>query len=344
MAPEAKRLTYRDAGVDVKAKASMIDGIAEKVRSTFTSRVLTDTGAFAGMFRASFPGMKDPVLVATNDGVGTKTRIARRVGLHKNIGADIVGHCINDALVQGAQGLFFLDYFASAKLDPAVFHEVIEGAAAACREDDIALLAGETAEMPDVYVPGEYDFAGFLVGAVDRSLAWPRGVAAGDALVGLASNGLHTNGFSLVNRLADRGDLDLSADPGGLGRPLGEALLAPHRPYAKPLLALREKVDVHGLAHITGGAFPKNLPRVLPSGVGAEIRLASWTPPPLFRHLAAKAALSGTEPYEFLNMGCGLLVIVPHAAADIAVRTLNALGEKAFVAGRLVAGQGVRFV
>src|SRR5262245_53329399 len=344
MAPETKRLTYRDAGVDVKAKASMLDGIAAKVRSTFTSGVLTDTGAFAGMFRASFPGMKDPVLVATNDGVGTKTRVARHFGFHRNVGADIVGHCINDALVQGARGLFFLDYFASAKLDAKVFDEVIDGAAAACREDGIALLAGETAEMPDVYVPGEYDFAGFLVGVVERSLAWPQRVAAGDALVGLASNGLHTNGFSLVNRLLDRGDLDLFSDPGGLGRPLGESLLAAHRPYAKPILALREKVEVHGLAHITGGAFPKNLPRVLPDGVGAEIRLASWTPPPLFRHLAAKAGLSGTEPYEFLNMGCGLLVIVPQKAADLAVKTLNGLGEKAFVAGRLVAGSGVRFV
>jgi phosphoribosylformylglycinamidine cyclo-ligase len=338
------RLTYEDAGVHVKQKASMLEGIAARVRSTLTSRVLGEPGAFAGMFRASFPGMADPVLVATNDGVGTKTRIARRVGRHRGIGADIVHHCVNDALVQGAEPLLFLDYFASAKLDPDVFSEVVAGTADACRAQGVALLGGETAEMPDCYVPGEYDFVGFLVGVVDRARSWPKGVAAGDALVGVGSSGLHTNGFSLVNRLVDRGDLDLAKDPGGLGRPLGEALLEPHRPYAKPLLALRDEVDVHAIAHVTGGSFRKNLPRVLPKGVGAEIRLDSWTPPPLFRHLASAAGLAGTEPYEFLNMGCGLLVVVPQAAASRAVERLSAHGERAWVAGRVVAGEGVRLV
>ncbi|MFO0933924.1 MAG: phosphoribosylformylglycinamidine cyclo-ligase [Planctomycetota bacterium] len=338
------KLTYQDAGVDVKGKAAMLTGIAAAVRSTFTERVCNEPGAFAGMFRASFPGMTDPVLVATNDGVGTKTKIARRVGKHRGIGADIVNHCINDALVQGAEPLFFLDYFASARLDRPVFEAVVEGAAEACRAEGIALLGGETAEMPDVYVAGEYDFAGFLVGVVDRAKAWPKGVAAGDALVGVGSSGLHTNGFSLVNRLADRGDLDLAKDPGGLGTTLGEALLAPHRPYRKPMLALRDRVPVHGIAHITGGSFKKNLPRVLPDGVGAEIDLRSWTPPPLFRHLAAKAGLSGEEPYEFLNMGCGLVVIVPAADARRTVDALTSLGETAWVAGRLVAGGGVRLV
>ena len=337
------RLTYQDAGVDVKAKAKLLSGISEAVRSTFTERVLHQPGSFAGLFRASFGGMKDPVLVATNDGVGTKTRVARLVGRHRGIGADIVNHCINDALVQGAEPLFFLDYFASAKLDQAVFAEVVEGAAEACRAYGIALLGGETAEMPDVYVAGEYDFAGFLVGVVDRARIWPQGVAVGDVLVGVASSGLHTNGFSLVNRLIDRGDLDLAKDPGGLGRTLGEALLAPHRPYGKPILALRDVVPVHGLAHVTGGSFPKNLPRVLPEGVGAEVDLGSWVPPPLFRHLAAKAGLVGAEPYEFLNMGCGLLVLVPEASAKAAVAALNASGESAWIAGRVVAGSGVRF-
>ena len=337
------KLTYQDAGVDVKGKASMLSGIAAAVRSTFTERVCNEPGAFAGMFRASFPGMADPVLVATNDGVGTKTKIARRVGRHRGIGADIVNHCINDALVQGAEPLFFLDYFASAKLDRATFEAVVEGAAEACRAEGIALLGGETAEMPDVYVAGEYDFAGFLVGVVDRARAWPQGVGVGDALVGVGSSGLHTNGFSLVNRLADRGDLDLGRDPGGLGTTLGEALLAPHRPYRKPIVALRERVPVHGLAHVTGGSFKKNLPRVLPDGVGAEVDLRSWTPPPLFRHLVAQAGLAGEEPYEFLNMGCGLLVIVPAGEATRAVEVLTSLGETAWVAGRLVPGRGVRY-
>ena len=338
------RLTYQDAGVDVKAKAGLLSGISSVVRSTFTERVLNEPGTFAGLFRASFPGLSDPVLVATNDGVGTKTKVARRVGRHRGIGADIVNHCINDALVQGAEPLFFLDYFASAKLDAKVFDEVLAGAADACRSHGIAILGGETAEMPDVYVPGEYDFAGFLVGVVDRARMLPRGVAAGDALVGVASSGLHTNGFSLVNRLIDRGSIDLGADPAGLGRPLGDALLEPHRPYRKPIAALCERVDVHGLAHITGGSFRKNLPRILPPGVGAELDLASWSPPPLFRHLAEKAELSGEEPYEFLNMGCGLLVVVPAKDAARAVRELEALGERAWVAGRVVAGEGVRFV
>ena len=340
------RLTYKDAGVDVAAKASLLGSIGEVVKRTWGDRVLSDTGAFGGMYRAmpAFRGMADPVLVATNDGVGTKTKVARRVGRHKGIGADIVGHCINDALVQGAHPLFFLDYFASAKLDPAVFREVLAGAAAACEAAGIALLAGETAEMPGVYVEGEYDFAGFLVGVVDRAKIWPRGVAVGDALVGVGSSGLHTNGFSIVNRLIERGDLDLAADPGELGRPLGEALLEPHRPYLAAMQALEGHVDVHGIAHVTGGAFAKNLPRVLPDGVGAEIVLSSWTPPPLFRHLVKKAGLTGTEPYEFLNMGCGLLVIVPPSEAQEAVAALSKAGETAWVAGRLVAGRGVRFV
>ena len=338
------RLTYADAGVDVKAKASMLGRISAAVKGTFTERVLNEPGAFGGMFRASFPGMKDPVLVATNDGVGTKTKIARRVGKHRGIGADIVGHCVNDALVQGAEPLFFLDYFASARLDPGVFEDVVAGAAEACRAHGIALLGGETAEMPDVYVPGEYDFAGFLVGVVDRARTWPRGVAAGDALVGVGSDGLHTNGFSLVNRLADRGDLDLASDPGGLGESLGDALLRPHRPYLAPMLRLRDALPVHGIAHVTGGSFKKNLPRVLPAGVGGEIDLRSWETPPLFRHLAAKAGLTVAEAAEFLNVGCGLLVIVAREDSARAVSVLREAGERAWVAGRLVAGSGVRLL
>jgi phosphoribosylformylglycinamidine cyclo-ligase len=340
----AARMTYRDAGVDVAGKAAMLSRIGGAVRSTFTDRVLNEPGAFAGMFRAKFPGMSDPVLVATNDGVGTKTKIARLVGQHRGIGADIVGHCIDDALVQGAEPLFFLDYFASSRLDPATFEEVVAGAAEACRAHGIALLGGETAEMPDVYVPGEYDFAGFLVGVVDRERSWPRGVAAGDALIGVASDGLHTNGFSLVNRLVEEGRLDLSRDPGGLRETLGAALLRVHRPYLRPMIALRDALPVHGIAHVTGGSFRKNLPRVLPEGVGAEIDLSSWALPPLFAHLVRQAGLTVPEAAEFLNLGCGLLVMVPAADASKAVAFLNAHGERAWVAGRLVSGEGVRLI
>jgi phosphoribosylformylglycinamidine cyclo-ligase len=343
MANSAAKMTYEAAGVDVRAKAAMLERIGAAVRSTFRERVLSVPGAFAGLFRARFPGMEDPVLAATNDGVGTKTRVARRCGRHRGIGHDIVNHCVNDALVQGAEPLFFLDYFASSRLDPAVFAEVIEGTAEACRAAEIALLGGETAEMPDVYVPGEYDFAGFLVGVVDRARIWPRGVAPGDALVGVASDGLHTNGFSLVNRLVDRDGLDLSSRPAGFDRALGDALLVPHRSYLEPMRRLRDRIDVHAISHVTGGSFRKNLPRVLPPGVGAEIRLGSWSPPPLFRFLAERAGLSGEEPYGFLNMGCGLVVVVAERDADRTVESLHALGERAWRIGRLVPGEGVRF-
>jgi phosphoribosylformylglycinamidine cyclo-ligase len=337
------KTTYRDAGVDVAAKAGMLGSISEAVRSTFTDRVVGEPGAFAGMFRASFPGMADPVLVATNDGVGTKTKVASRAGRHRGIGADIVHHCVNDALVQGAEPLFFLDYFASARLDRAVFEEVIAGAAEACRALGIALLGGETAEMPGVYAEGEYDFAGFLVGAVDAPKAWPRDVALGDVLVGVASDGLHTNGFSLVNRLLEKGEMSLDAVPEGLGEPLADALLRPHRAYLRPMRTLRERLAVHAVSHITGGAFKKNLPRVLPKGLAAEVRLESWAPPPLFRFLAERAGLSGPEPYEFLNMGCGWVVVVAEADAPRAVVELQRLGERAWILGRVVRGDGVRF-
>jgi phosphoribosylformylglycinamidine cyclo-ligase len=338
------RVTYRDAGVDVKGKAAILSRIAEEVRSTFTDRVLGSPGDFAGMFRARFPGYSDPVLVATNDGVGTKTRVATRAGRHEGVGRDIVHHCVNDALVQGAEPLFFLDYFAAARLDARVVEQVVAGVAGACREHGASLIAGETAEMPGTYVEGEYDVAGFLVGVVERARAWPRGVAPGDALVGVGSDGLHTNGYSLVNRLLERDRLPLDRDPGGLGEPLGDALLRPHRSYLRPVLALREKVDVHALAHLTGGSFRKNLPRVLPEGAGAEIRLSSWQVPPLFSWLLDRAGLAREEGYEFLNMGCGLLVAVPAAEVEAAVRSLRDSGERAWVAGRVVGEPGVRFV
>jgi phosphoribosylformylglycinamidine cyclo-ligase len=311
------------------------------VRSTFDERVVGAPGDFAGMFSARFPGMAEPVLVATNDGVGTKTRVAARAGRHEDIGRDIVHHCVNDALVQGAEPLFFLDYFASARLDPRTFESVVAGIAAACREHRTALLAGETAEMPGTYVEGEYDVAGFLVGVVDRARAWPRGVAAGDALVGVGSDGLHTNGYSFVNRLLD-GGLALDADAGG--EPLAEALLRPHRSYLRPVRALRERVEVHALAHVTGGSFRKNLPRVLPAGVGGEVDLSTWSPPPVFRLLLERAGLAVEEGYDFLNMGCGRLGAGPAREADAAVRALVAAGERAWVAGRLVAGSGASLV
>jgi phosphoribosylformylglycinamidine cyclo-ligase len=337
-----KSTTYREAGVDIRAKEAAIDRLGPLVRSTFSSRVLHEHGSFGGLFSARFAGLSDPVLVATNDGVGTKTRVAIRARRLRGLGHDIVNHCVNDDLVQGAEPLFFLDYFAANRLDPKVLEEVVAGMAEACRAAGAALLGGETAEMPGVYAEGEIDIVGFMVGVVDRPRIWPRGVAAGDALVAIRSDGLHTNGFSLVNRVLDRDRLDLERDPGGLGEPLADALLRPHRSYLRPILALREEVEVHALAHITGGSIRKNLPRVLPDGVGAVVDLSTWTPNPVFRWLVGAAGMDRAEAYQVLNMGCGMLVAVPDRDARRAVEVLRASGEDAWVAGRLESGSGVR--
>ena len=336
-------LTYRDAGVDIDRKADMIDRIGDLVKSTFHPGVLHTLGAYGGMCTGLFPHLKDPVLVATNDGVGTKVRTAVRAGKVRGLGHDIVNHCINDALVQGAQPLFFLDYFAANKLDDHVFQEVLAGMCEALRACGAALLGGETAEMPGVYAAGEFDVVGFLVGVVERASIWPRRVAAGDVLLGVRSNGLHTNGFSLVNRLIERDALDVHADPGGLGETLAEALLRPHRSYLKPVNALAQVVDVHALAHITGGGIQDNLPRVLPAGVGAEVDRTTWTPNPVFRWILARTGIDAAEAFHVFNTGCGLIVAVARAEQERALASLKASGEEAWVVGRLVPGEGVRF-
>ncbi|MDJ0522572.1 MAG: phosphoribosylformylglycinamidine cyclo-ligase [Planctomycetota bacterium] len=336
-------MTYRDAGVDIDKKMAAVGGIGGLVRSTFTPGVLHDLGSFGGMFSGRFPKHEDPILVATNDGVGTKVRTGVRAGRLRGLGHDIVNHCVDDILVQGAEPLFFLDYFASSVLEPEVFEEVIQGIAEACRNAGAALLGGETAEMPGVYEPGEFDIVGCIVGVVDRKAVWPRGVAAGDALVGVRSDGLHTNGFSLVNRLIERDDLDLTVDPGSLGESLGDALLRPHRSYLPAIRAVREHLDIHGLAHITGGGIQDNLPRVLPEGVGAQVDRASWKPNPVFDFLIERAAMDRDEAYHVFNMGCGLIVIVDGEKAEAAVSALGEAGEEAWVLGRLVEGEGVAF-
>jgi len=356
-------LTYRDAGVDIDLKAEMIEGIGELVKRTFTPGVMHELGAYGGMMSGLFPHLKEPVLVATNDGVGTKVRTAVRAGKVRGLGHDIVNHCVNDALVQGAQPLFFLDYFAANKLDAQIFQEVIAGMCEACRLAGAALLGGETAEMPGVYAAGEFDVVGFLVGVVEKAKIWPRHVGAGDVLVGVRSNGLHTNGFSLVNRLIERDALDVHADPGGLGETLADALLRPHRSYLEPVRQLAHVLDgqspgiqspgiqspgiqslgIHALAHITGGGIQDNLPRVLPAGVGAEVDRAAWTPNPIFRFLLERTGMARDEAYHVLNMGCGLIVVVARGSEAQAVATLREAGEEAWVIGRLVAGEGVRF-
>jgi phosphoribosylformylglycinamidine cyclo-ligase len=336
-------LTYRDAGVDIDRKADMIDRIGDLVKRTFTPGVLHELGSYGGMISGLFPHLKEPVLVATNDGVGTKVRTAVRAGRVRGLGHDIVNHCVNDALVQGAQPLFFLDYFAANKLDDAIFHEVVAGMSEALQEAGAALLGGETAEMPGVYAAGEFDVVGFLVGVVEKARIWPRHVGAGDVLLGLRSNGLHTNGFSLVNRLIERDALDVHADPGGLGESLASALLRPHRSYLKPVRRLEQAVEIHALAHITGGGIQDNLPRVLPPGVGAEVDRLAWTPNPIFRLLLERTGMGRDEAFHVLNMGCGLIVVVPRGSEARALATLKDAGEEAWVIGQLVPGEGVRF-
>jgi len=358
-------LTYRDAGVDIDKKMAAVGGIGALVRSTFTPGVLHELGSFGGMFSGRFEGLEDPILVATNDGVGTKVRAGVRAGRVRGLGLDIVNHCVNDILVQGAEPLFFLDYFASSVLEPSVFEEVIAGIAEACREAGAALLGGETAEMPGVYAPNEFDIVGCIVGIVDRSRVWPSGVKVGDVLIGLRSDGLHTNGFSLVNRLIERDDLDLAVDPGGLGESLADALLRPHRSYLPAMRAVRDvqaggnvqaggdvqagggdakkPLPIHALAHITGGGIQDNLPRVLPEGVGAEVDRSAWAPNAVFEFLIERAGMDRDEAYHVFNMGCGMIVVVDEADAEHALAALGAAGEEAWRMGRLIEGTGVTF-
>jgi len=308
---------YRDAGVDIEAGDAVVDRIKKHVRSTRRPGVLGDLGGFGGLF--SLMGrFRDPVLVSGTDGVGTKLLLAQRLGRHDTIGIDLVAMCANDVVVVGAEPLFFLDYFATGKLDPAEAERVIAGIAAGCREAGCALIGGETAEMPGMYGPGHYDLAGFCVGAVERErLVDPTRVRAGMALVGIPSSGIHSNGYSLVRKLTE--GLAMDADPGGLGAPLGDVLLAPTRLYVRELLALHARDALRGAAHITGGGFTGNVPRMLPEGLGAVMDLGSWPIPPVFALLRSRGGLSDEEMWQTFNNGLGMVLTVEAAeAADIA--------------------------
>jgi phosphoribosylamine--glycine ligase/phosphoribosylaminoimidazole synthetase len=335
-APGATLRSYAAAGVDIDAGTRAVDQIRVVVERTHGAEVVQGVGSFGGVFSAkAIAAMDDPVLVASTDGVGTKVELAVRAGRLRGIGHDIVNHCVNDVLVQAARPLFFLDYFAAARLDPDVVADVVAGMAAACEAAGCPLLGGETAEMPGVYTPGSFDVAGTLVGVAERSALLPRpDVAAGDVLVGVASSGPHTNGYSLLRRLFEWIPLDVT--PGGLDRPLGDALLEPHRSYLRLLEPVLATGRVKALAHITGGGLVENVPRVLPSGVDARIEVASWPRPPLFalvRELAT--ALATDELYRTLNMGIGMVVVCAPADAA-AVR--DAIGEETWMIGELVAG------
>jgi phosphoribosylformylglycinamidine cyclo-ligase len=307
---------YRQSGVDIDAGNEVVRRIRALARGTMTPGVLSDIGSFGGLFHLGSTGVTDPVLVASADGVGTKLRVAFMTGVHTSIGVDLLNHCVNDILVQGATPLFFLDYLATGRLDPDVAVQIVEGLARACRENGCALLGGETAEMPGFYAAGEYDVAGFIIGAVSRDAVIDgRAIAPGDVLIGLPSSGLHTNGYSLARRIAfDVAGLSASSHVPALGSTIGEALLVPHRSYLsiiRPLLADR---IIKGMAHITGGGITDNLPRILPSGTSAMIDRSSWTPPPIFQWLQRTGRVPDDDMLRTFNMGIGLIVIV--AAQD----------------------------
>jgi len=340
---DPSRLTYRDAGVDIDAQDEGLRRIRALVRSTRTAEVLSDLGSFGGLFAPRLAGLEAPVLVATCDGVGTKLRVAFESGVHDTIGRDLVQHCINDVLVQGATPLFFLDYFATGRLDPAVLAEVVSGIAAACRDQAVALLGGETAEMPGFYAAGEYDVAGFLVGIVDRPTLIDGGrVRPGDRLLGLPSAGLHTNGFSLARKiLFDVAGLRLDERVPELGGTVGEALLREHVCYLKPLFEPIRERRIHALAHITGGGLTDNVPRVLPSGTAARIDRGTWSVPPLFELLRRVGRVTDAEMYRTFNMGVGMVAIVGPDEVDAVERHLTRVGQPFSRIGEVVPGDRV---
>jgi phosphoribosylformylglycinamidine cyclo-ligase len=343
--PEEKEgggLTYRDAGVSIDAQDEALRRIKALLKGTRTPGVLADLGAFGGMFLPDLAGMARPVLVASCDGVGTKLKVAFAAGVHDTVGRDLVNHCVNDILVQGARPLFFLDYVATGRLDPGILASVVEGIARGCRENGCALLGGETAEMPGFYAAGEYDVAGFIVGIVDREKVLDGSrVADGDLLFGLASAGLHTNGYSLARKiLFER----LALGPGDavpeLGGTVAEVLLAEHRSYLRLLEGPLDAGMVHALAHVTGGGLTDNLPRVLPAGTAARIDPGSWEIPALFRLLQREGRVDDAEMLRTFNMGIGMVAVVPPARAEELSAHLATKGERHFRIGRIVRGDG----
>jgi phosphoribosylformylglycinamidine cyclo-ligase len=341
--PSKHGSAYRDSGVDIDAKYDAVRAAADAIRSTFTKGVASDLGSFGGVFDLAAAGVDGQLLVASTDGVGTKVKVAQAVGSLAGIGQDLVNHCVNDILVQGAQPLFFLDYVALGRMVPQDVAQVIEGLARACRENHCALLGGETAEMPGVYVEGEMDVAGTIVGAVPRGrLLDGRRIAPGDQLVALASSGLHTNGYSLARKLvAEVPGLGLDQKPAVLeGQTVAEALLAVHRSYLSLVSPLLEEDLVHAMAHITGGGLVDNLPRVLPQGVGVRIQTAGVPRPPIFDLLVEAGGMTLEEAYRVFNMGFGMVLLVAADDRDRVVASLAKNGEAAYVVGEVVPGEG----
>jgi phosphoribosylformylglycinamidine cyclo-ligase len=336
-------MDYKASGVDIDAGNEAVRRIRGLARSTFTPAVLSDIGSFGGLFRLEPGRFRDTVLVSSADGVGTKLKVAFMANKHDTVGMDLVNHCVNDILVQGAEPLFFLDYLATGRLSPAVAESIVGGMAAACRENGCALLGGETAEMPGFYAEGEYDLAGFIVGAADRErLITGRGIGVGDVLIGVPSSGLHTNGYSLARRIVfEHLGLTVDAHVPALGRTVGDALLEPHRSYLPLVRPMLEGGLIKGMAHITGGGITDNLPRVLPASVVASVDLSRWQVPPIFQWLMEQGGVPLDDMLRTFNMGIGLVIVTSAAKADHVMEELAARGGRdARVIGETIAGQG----
>lgn len=336
-------LTYADAGVDIDAGNALVERIKPAAKRTARPGVMAGLGGFGALFDLKGAGYNDPILVAATDGVGTKLRIAIDTGNVDTIGIDLVAMCVNDLVCQGAEPLFFLDYFATGKLELDAATRIIEGIAAGCEASGCALIGGETAEMPGMYHDGDFDLAGFAVGAMERGADLPAGVAEGDVLLGLASDGVHSNGYSLVRRVVALSGLSWDDTAPFADNTLGAALLAPTRLYVKPALAAVRAGGVHALAHITGGGLTENLPRVLPDDLGATIDLGSWTLPPVFRWLAETGGMAEAELLKTFNAGIGMVLAVDAAAADALSTVLADAGETVHRLGTVTKGAGVRY-
>jgi phosphoribosylformylglycinamidine cyclo-ligase len=341
MSESRNGITYAEAGVDIDAGNALVERIKPAAAATKRPGVMSGLGGFGGLFDLRAAGFSDPVLVAATDGVGTKLRIA--IGIVGGVGVDLVAMCVNDLICQGAEPLFFLDYFATGKLEVEKAARIVEGIARGCAASGCALIGGETAEMPGMYPAGDFDLAGFAVGAMERGTDLPKGVAEGDVLLGLASDGVHSNGYSLVRRIVERSGLGWNDPcPWGEGA-LGAALLAPTRLYVRPVLAALGLGGIRGLAHITGGGLTENVPRVLPEGLGVEIDLGAWQLPGVFRWLAATGGLAEAELLKTFNAGIGMVVVVDPARANEIEAALAEAGEGVARLGRVVAGAGVRY-
>jgi phosphoribosylformylglycinamidine cyclo-ligase len=334
-------ITYYDAGVDIDAANRTKKRIKYLAHKTFTRGVLSEIGGFGGLFAVDKAKYVDPVLVSSVDGVGTKLKIAFEMGLHSTVGADLVNHCVNDIAVQGAAPLFFMDYLATGKLEPAIAEKVVEGIADACKHNGCALIGGETAEMPGFYPDGEYDLAGFIVGVVEREkIITGKDVQIGDIVLGMASNGLHTNGYSLARKLLfEVGGYSTEDYVNEIKNKVGNELMRTHKSYWPALRKLIDAQCVSALAHITGGGITENLPRVLPRGLAASIDLGSWPVPPLFEHLQKLGNVPQDEMLRTFNMGLGMLMVVPLEKFKKAQTVLDRVGEKAVTIGRIVKGE-----